>query len=171
MSCGTQVGAKEWFLRSNKGIIALRQAEYQMPWPTDHKPMRTRWVTFHEQKWVRSRERRGLPPSQPDRATMGVDAQAHHPQQMLRAVRRLQRCDADVPARGGAKKLGRLLRHRIRQLPYHLAQGFSDSGVNRVSFHQHRWHRRSERSPPYQSVGKMISGQDTCRTKHAPSTV
>src|SRR5208283_3195462 len=59
MSCGTQVGAKEWFLRSNKGIIALRQAEYQMPWPTDHKPMRTRWVTFHEQKWVRSRERRG----------------------------------------------------------------------------------------------------------------
>src|SRR5271166_5038023 len=60
MSCGTQVGAKEWFLRSNKGIIALRQAEYQMPWPTDHKPMRTRWVTFHEQKWVRSRERRGI---------------------------------------------------------------------------------------------------------------
>src|SRR5271165_5923473 len=62
MSCGTQVGAKEWFLRSNKGIIALRQAEYQMPWPTDHKPMRTRWVTFHEQKWVRSRERRGSLP-------------------------------------------------------------------------------------------------------------
>src|SRR5271165_5445829 len=59
MSCGTQVEAKEWFLRSNKGIIALRQAEHQMPWPTDHKPMRTRWVTFHEQKWVRSRERRG----------------------------------------------------------------------------------------------------------------
>ena len=29
-------------------------------WPTDHKPVRTRWVTFHEQKWVRSRERRGL---------------------------------------------------------------------------------------------------------------
>ena len=26
MSCGTQVGAKEWFLRSNKGIMALRQA-------------------------------------------------------------------------------------------------------------------------------------------------
>src|SRR5208337_3164800 len=65
MSCGTQVEAKEWFLRSNKGIIALRQAEHQMPWPTDHKPMRTRWVTFHEQKWVRSRERRGLFPSIP----------------------------------------------------------------------------------------------------------
>ena len=30
-----------------------------MPWPTDHKPMRIRWVTFHEQKWVRSCERRG----------------------------------------------------------------------------------------------------------------
>ena len=59
MSCGTQVGTEEWSLRSNKGIIALRQAGYQMPWPTDHKPMRTRWVTFHEQKWVRSRERRG----------------------------------------------------------------------------------------------------------------
>jgi hypothetical protein len=57
MSCGTQVGAKEWFLRSNKGMIALSQAGYQMTWPTDHKPVRTRWVTFYEQKWVRSCER------------------------------------------------------------------------------------------------------------------
>jgi hypothetical protein len=57
MSCGTQVGTEEWSLRSNKGIIALSQAEYQMIWPVDHKPVRTRWVTFYEQKWVRSRER------------------------------------------------------------------------------------------------------------------
>src|SRR5271165_6847541 len=76
MSCGTQVGAKEWFLRSNKGIIALRQAEYQMPWPTDHKPMRTRWVTFHEQKWVRSRERRGVCVS--GLAVAGVGAANEH---------------------------------------------------------------------------------------------
>ena len=54
-----------------------------------------------------------LPPSQPDRAAMGADAQAHYPQSMLRTVRRFQRRDADVPARGGAQKLGRLLRHRI----------------------------------------------------------
>ena len=33
MSCGTQVGTEEWSLRSNKGIIALRQAGYQIPGP------------------------------------------------------------------------------------------------------------------------------------------
>jgi hypothetical protein len=57
MSCQTQVGTEEWSLRSNKGIIALEQVKYQMTWLTDHKQVRTRWVTFHEQKWVRSRER------------------------------------------------------------------------------------------------------------------
>ena len=65
---------------------------------------------------------------------MGLDAQAHDPQPVPRNVRRLQRRDPDIPARGGAQEVALLLRRRIRQLPRHLAQGFSDPGVNGV-FH------------------------------------
>jgi hypothetical protein len=57
MSCRTQVGTEEWSLQSNKGIIALRQVGYRLVSPTDHKPLRTRWVNSGEQKWVRSCER------------------------------------------------------------------------------------------------------------------
>src|SRR5271157_1266265 len=59
MSCRTQVGTEEWFLRSNKGIVASEPAGYRPIRPTDHKLMRARRVSFHEQKWVRSCERRG----------------------------------------------------------------------------------------------------------------
>ncbi len=57
MSCRTQVGAEEWFLRSNKGIVASERTEYRLFRPIGHTTMRARWVTFHEQNWVRSCER------------------------------------------------------------------------------------------------------------------
>src|SRR5208282_2412086 len=60
MSCRTQVGTEKWFLRSNKGIVASEPARYRPIRPTDHKLMRASRVSFHEQKWVRSCERRGV---------------------------------------------------------------------------------------------------------------
>ena len=39
-----------------------------------------------------------LPASQPYRTTMGVDAQAHHPQQVLRQLQGFQHRNADLPA-------------------------------------------------------------------------
>ncbi len=51
-----------------------------------------------------------LPAPGPDRAALGADAQAHHPQQEPRDLPRLQRRDPDLPARGGAQELADLLR-------------------------------------------------------------
>jgi transposase len=45
-----------------------------------------------------------------DRTALGLDAQACHPQSMSCDVRRLQSGDPHVPARGGAQKMGYLLR-------------------------------------------------------------
>ena len=55
-----QVGTKEWPFRSNQGMVPSTQAEYRLIPPADHKLMRTRWISFHEQNWVHSCERRGV---------------------------------------------------------------------------------------------------------------
>ena len=52
-----QVGTKEWSLRSNQGMVPSTQAGYRLIPPADHKLMRARWVSFHEQNWVHSCER------------------------------------------------------------------------------------------------------------------
>ena len=45
----------------------------------------------------------------PDRAAMGVDAQACHPQSMSCDIRRFQSRHPHLSARGGAQKMGHLL--------------------------------------------------------------
>src|ERR1700677_4948915 len=74
-----------------------------------------------------------LPASEPDRATMGGDAQEHHAQQMLPDPRRIRRSDPGFPARRGPQEVGRTLRFGHRQFSYNFTQGFSASGVNRVT--------------------------------------
>src|SRR5271168_2792112 len=71
-----------------------------------------------------------LPASEPDRATMGSDAQEHHAQQMLPDPRRIRRSDPGFPARRGPQEVGRTLRFGHRQLSYNFTQGFSPPGVN-----------------------------------------
>jgi hypothetical protein len=44
-----------------------------------------------------------------DRAAMGPDAQARHPQSMSHNIRRFQSGDPDLSARGGSRKMGYLL--------------------------------------------------------------
>ena len=73
-----------------------------------------------------------LPASQPYRTTMGVDAQAHHPQQVLRQLQGFQHRNADLPARRRAEELGHLLRPSHGQLPNHQPKGFSGSHVSGV---------------------------------------
>ena len=73
-----------------------------------------------------------LPASQPNRTTMGVDAQAHHPQQVLRQLQGFQHRNADLPARRRAEELGHLLRPSHGQLPNHQPKGFSGSHVSGV---------------------------------------
>ena len=73
-----------------------------------------------------------LPASEPDRATMGGDAQEHHAQQMLPDPRRIRRSNPGFPARRGPQEVGRTLRFGHRQFSYNLTQGFSAYGVNRV---------------------------------------
>src|SRR4249919_1553498 len=51
-----------------------------------------------------------LPTSQSDRTSMGVDAQTHHPQQVLRLVQGLQHRNAELPAQRRAQELAHLLR-------------------------------------------------------------
>ena len=68
----------------------------------------------------------------PYRTTMGVDAQAHHPQQVLRQLQGFQHRNADLPARRSAEELGHLLRPSHGQLPNHQPKGFSRSHVNGV---------------------------------------
>jgi hypothetical protein len=58
-----------------------------------------------------------LSPSEPNRTIVGIDAQAGHPQQMLRHIQGVQRRDADLPAREGAPILERILRPGQRQFP------------------------------------------------------
>src|ERR1700691_1824062 len=73
-----------------------------------------------------------LPAPEPDRAAMGPHAQEHHPQQMLRDLRRIRGNNPGIPARRGAQKVGRVLRFGHRQFSYNFTQGFSAPGVNRV---------------------------------------
>src|ERR1700679_2655505 len=73
-----------------------------------------------------------LPAPEPDRAAMGRHAQEHHPQQMLRDLRRIRGNNPRIPARRGAQKVGRVLRLGHRQFSYNFTQGFSAPGVNRV---------------------------------------
>src|SRR6202142_3796420 len=73
-----------------------------------------------------------LPAPEPDRAAMGRHAQEHHPQQMLRDLRRIRGNNPRIPARRGAQKVGRVLRFGHRQFSYNFTQGFSAPGVNRV---------------------------------------
>ena len=72
-----------------------------------------------------------LPAPEPDRAAMGRHAQEHHPQQMLRHLRRIRGNNPRIPARRGAQKVGRVLRFGHRQFSYNFTQGFSAPGVNR----------------------------------------
>jgi transposase len=58
-----------------------------------------------------------LPPSRPDRATMGVDAQTHHPQ--------------PVPTRGGAQAFGIYIASSYRT-SFRLVRGFPDAGLSAV---------------------------------------
>ena len=71
---------------------------------------------------------------EPDRAAMGRHAQEHHPQQMLRDLRRIRANNPRIPARRGAQKVGRVLRVGHRQFSYNFTQGFSAPGVSRVEF-------------------------------------
>src|ERR1700683_3274524 len=73
-----------------------------------------------------------LPAPEPDRAAMGRHAQEHHPQQMLRDLRRIRGNNPRIPARRGAQKVGRVLRFGHRQFSYNFTQGLSAPGVNRV---------------------------------------
>jgi len=59
-----------------------------------------------------------LPASEPDRATMGGDAQEHHSQQMLRELRRIRRSDPGFPPQRGPQEMGRNMRFGHRQFPY-----------------------------------------------------
>src|SRR5690349_16640998 len=63
---------------------------------------------------------------------MGTDAQARHPQQLLRDIGRLQDRGADLPARRGAEEVAYLLRYGDGQLPRHQPQGFSGSRLNEM---------------------------------------
>ena len=54
-----QVGTKERPFRSKQGMVSSTQAEYRLIPAADQKLMRTRWISFHEQNWVHSCERRG----------------------------------------------------------------------------------------------------------------
>jgi hypothetical protein len=83
-----------------------------------------------------------LPASEPDRATMGDDAQEHHAQQMLSDPRRIRRRNPGFPARRGPQEVGRTLRFGHRQFSYNFTQGFSASGLNRV------YARRRPQVPP-----------------------
>ena len=65
-----------------------------------------------------------LPASEPDRATMGGDAQEHHAQQMLPDPRRIRRSNPGFPARRGPQEAGRTLRLDHRQFSYNFTQGF-----------------------------------------------
>src|ERR1700685_2911796 len=73
-----------------------------------------------------------LPAPAPDPAPRGLHAQEHHPQQMLRDLRRIRGNNPRIPARRGAQKVGRVLRFGHRQFSYNFTQGFSAPGVNRV---------------------------------------
>jgi transposase len=73
-----------------------------------------------------------LPASQPNRTAMGLDAQAHYSQQVLRQLQGFQHRNADLPARRRAEELGHLLRQSHGQLPNHQPKGFSGSRVSEV---------------------------------------
>ena len=71
-----------------------------------------------------------LPTSRPDRTTVGIDAPALHPQQMLRWVQGFHARSTDFSSRDGAEKLARLLRPGHRQLPRYRSRRFSGSHVS-----------------------------------------
>ncbi len=73
-----------------------------------------------------------LPASQPDREIVGIDAQEHHPQQVLRHFQGVQRRDADLLTRGRATELAHPVRSGHRQFPYHEPNGVPDSRVSGV---------------------------------------
>src|SRR5437016_14439702 len=74
-----------------------------------------------------------LPAPRSDRAVMGTDASPRDPQPKPPELQRLLPTRSAFPARGGAEKLGRLLRFGHRQFPRHQPCRFSGSqgvGVN-----------------------------------------
>src|ERR1700720_4141452 len=60
-----------------------------------------------------------LPAPRSDRAVMGADASSRDPQPKPPELQRLLPIRSAFPARGGAEKLGRLLRFGHRQFPRH----------------------------------------------------
>src|SRR6476619_4720770 len=63
---------------------------------------------------------------------MGVDAQTHHPQQVLQLLQGLQHRNAELPARRRAQALAHLLRRGHRQLPNHRSKEVPDYRVSRL---------------------------------------
>ena len=72
------------------------------------------------------------PPPQRHRAIMGRHASRGDPQQVLRQLRPLHQSDRSLLQATPATRVDDLARHHSRQFPYHLAPGFSGSGVIRV---------------------------------------
>src|SRR5256885_4565366 len=68
-----------------------------------------------------------LPAPRSDRAVMGTDASPRDPQPKPPELQRLLPIRSAFPARGGAEKLGRLLRFGHRQFPRHQPCRFSGS--------------------------------------------
>src|SRR6476646_9530099 len=68
-----------------------------------------------------------LPAPRSDRAVMGADASPRDPQPKPPELQRLLPIRSAFPARGGAEKLGRLLRFGYRQFPRHQPCRFSGS--------------------------------------------
>src|SRR6476661_1200971 len=64
--------------------------------------------------------------------SMGLDAQTHHPQQVLQLLQGLQHRNAELPARRRAQELAHLLRRGHRQLPDHRSKEVPDYRVSRV---------------------------------------
>src|SRR6202040_1527124 len=68
-----------------------------------------------------------LPAPRSDRAVMGADASSRDPQPKPPELQPLLPIRSAFPARGGAEKLGRLLRFGYRQFPRHQPCRFSGS--------------------------------------------
>src|SRR5208283_1626764 len=66
-----------------------------------------------------------LPAFEPDRASMGSDAQEHNAQQVLRNLQGLRRGDARLPTPRRTQAMARISKRRHRQFPHHKPQGIS----------------------------------------------
>src|SRR5580704_13449372 len=120
-----------------------------------------------------------LPAPRSDRAVMGADASPRDPQPKPPELQRLLPIRSAFPARGGAEKLGRLLRFGYRQFPRHQPCRFSGSqgvGVYLITrsnflFHATIAQMVSYNSHMYEGSSADAQFSNADRVRDAPGSV